>query len=131
MKDVKIDEFELGLKLAVPNHETNLFAIVPNTYCKEQRKFLNKLYIWDDSKKNIDKTLETDSEIVNLFFTLKKWFVVHTVDQIIAFNQSNEYSKIVIYDKTKFKQSLMTVFEEYFVFGFVREDSDKVHLMVF
>lgn len=128
LKEIIIPDFKSGILIAIPNHETNLFAIVPNCYKNSSEK-KKKIYIYDETKKSINKTLNFKSEIQNLFFTTKKWFIVHTKNSILGFDQINNYQKVIIYEKNEFKQSIVTVSDQNFIFAFL--NSNKINLLVF
>lgn len=98
--------FKMGARLVLPNLQTNVFAVVPQDDLDKQMD--NKIFIWDNSSKSIYQELQSGSRVINLFFTVKKWLLVHTEDSVEGFNLERQFKKQVLIEE-RFQSSALAI----------------------
>lgn len=102
--------------MAVPNAETNIFALLPvASQTNNARK--PTLIIWENTMEKEIRTFESESEVVNCFFA-REWFVVAEKRRVVIYDQKRGFQKLLIFDNMHYTQAAMKYSDGSFFFAF-------------
>lgn len=109
-----------GVLIAVPNAETNIFAVLHCPLYHDNNK--SKLVIWEDTTKKEIKVIGDSNEVLNCFFA-KEWFLVAERQRIVVYDQQKDFQKLLIFDNMNYTYATMKYYDDHFFFAF----ADVVH----
>jgi len=74
----------------IPNHNTGIFAVVPDNNSENSIYNRNSILIIDEVRKNVSKQIikiiKLEFEVINIFFTAQKWLIVHHEKGIFGYD---------------------------------------------
>lgn len=116
------------MKIAVPNAETNIFAVKVDVH-GTKTDLRHEIIIWDDNSAKVVTRLACDSDVINCYFA-RNWFIVGECSKIVAYDQKNGFQKIILFGFMNYSFSTMKFVEHNFIFAFVSRNHPEINLLL-